>query len=141
MTYSNTSIVSHVSIGTNQFEKARAFYVSVLGALEISIVMEHPGAVAFGHNEPEFWIQIPHDGERASVGNGFHIGFIARTKDEVHAFYEVAIVAGASCDGPPGPRPHYGEPYYGCFLRDLDGNKIEATFWDGDILSDNSQAD
>ena len=43
-----------------------------------------------------------------------------------------ALEAGASPDGPPGPRPHYGEPYYGCFVRDLDGHKIEATFWDLD---------
>ena len=41
-----------------------------------------------------------------------------------------ALEAGASGDGPPGPRPHYGAPYYGCFVRDLDGHKIEAAFWD-----------
>ncbi len=41
---------------------------------------------------------------------------------------------GASPDGEPGPRPHYGEPYYGCFLRDPDGHKIEAMFWDQSLM-------
>ncbi len=92
--------------------------------------MEHPGAVAYGRLYPEFWVQLPHDGKPATVGNGFHMGFIAQTKQQVHDFYDAAIAAGATCDGPPGPRPLYGEPYYGCFVRDLEGHKIEAAFWD-----------
>ena len=52
----------------------------------------------------------------------------------VHAFYDAALEAGASPDGPPGPRPHYGEPYYGCFVRDLDGHKIEAAYWDAELV-------
>jgi len=124
------SIISHVSIGTNQFDKARAFYDAVLATLDIVVVMEHPGAVAYGRQFPEFWLQEPHDGQSASVGNGFHLGFIAGSKQQVDAFYQAALTAGGVSDGAPGPRPHYGEPYYGCFVRDLDGNKIEATFWD-----------
>ena len=50
------------------------------------------------------------------------------------AFYDAALEAGASPDGPPGPRPHYGEPYYGCFVRDLDGHKIEAAYWDAELV-------
>jgi predicted lactoylglutathione lyase len=64
------------------------------------------------------------------VGNGTHVGFIAPTREAVHSFYEAAIAVGATDDGPPGPRPDYGEPYYGCFVRDLDGHKIEASYWD-----------
>lgn len=124
------SIISHVSIGTNQFERARAFYDAVLATLSIRVVMEHPGAVAYGRQFPEFWLQVPHDGKVASVGNGFHLGFIAHSKAEVDAFHQAALASGGMSDGAPGPRPHYGEPYYGCFVRDLDENKIEATFWD-----------
>ena len=128
-----SSIISHVSIGTNQFDKARAFYDAVLATLEIVVVMEHPGAVAYGRQFPEFWLQVPHDGKPASVGNGFHLGFIASSKQQVDAFHLAALSVGGMCEGAPGPRPHYGEPYYGCFVRDLDGNKIEATFWDAAI--------
>ena len=124
------SILSHISIGTNDFEKALAFYDRILPTLGCTRVMVHPGAVAYGKQYPEFWVQTPIDGQTATVGNGTHIGFIAPTKDAVHAFYDAALAAGAQTDGPPGPRPAYGEPYYGCFVRDLDGHKIEASYWD-----------
>lgn len=130
----NPSILSHVSIGTNQFEQAVAFYDKVLATLGCQRILEHPGAVAWGREYPEFWVQTPIDGQPANVGNGGHVGFVAPTKQAVHAFYTAAMQAGASPDGAPGPRPHYGEPYYGCFVRDLDGHKIEATFWDSEPI-------
>jgi catechol 2,3-dioxygenase-like lactoylglutathione lyase family enzyme len=124
------SILNHVSIGVNDFDPATAFYDKVLGSIGCKRVFEHPGAVAYGKAFPEFWVQKPIDGQPASVGNGTHFAFFATSKDQVHAFYDAAIDAGASPDGPPGPRPEYDAPYYGCFVRDLDGHKIEATFWD-----------
>lgn len=126
----NPSIISHVSIGTNDFEKARAFYQQVLAVLDIQILMDLPGATAFGRLYPEFWVQTPIDGKPATTGNGSHFAFVAKNKEEVHVFYDAAIAAGAICDGPPGPRPEYSDAFYGCYLRDLDGHKIEATFWD-----------
>ncbi len=124
------SIVSHISVGTNDFDRAVTFYDRVLPVLGARRVMQHPGAVAWGRDAPEFWVQTPIDGRPASVGNGTHLGFIATSKDAVHAFYDAALAAGAKDDGPPGPRAEYGAPYYGCFVRDPDGHKIEATFWD-----------
>lgn len=126
----NPSILSHISLGTNDFERAIAFYDKVLPTLGCKRIMEHPGAVAYGREYPEFWIQTPIDGSPASVGNGTHIGFFASSKEAVLAFYEAALDAGAQGDGGPGPRPEYGEPYYGCFVRDPDGHKIEASYWD-----------
>lgn len=124
------SILSHVSIGTNQFDRAVAFYDEVLATLGCRRVMEHPGAVAYGRDFPEFWVQQPIDGQPASLGNGTHFGFIALGREAVDAFYNAALLAGAHGDGAPGPRSEYGAPYYGCFVRDLDGHKIEAAFWD-----------
>ena len=74
------------------------------------------------------------------VGNGTHIGFIAPTKEAVHAFYEAALKAGAIDDGVPGSRPAYSEPYYGCFVRDPDGHKVEAAFWDEQLEHSLTQA-
>ena len=130
----NPSILSHISLGTNDFERAIAFYDRVLSTLGCKKIVEYPGAVAYGKEYPEFWIQTPIDGKMASVGNGTHIGFIAPTQEAVNAFYEAAIDAGAIDDGAPGARPDYGEPYYGCFVRDLDGHKIEASFWDLELI-------
>lgn len=133
MANDNPSIISHVSLGTNQFDKARGFYEKVLATLGCKIIMEHPGAAAFGKQFPEFWVQEPHDGKNAAVGNGTHVSFMASSKAEVDAFHKTAVAAGATDDGKPGSREEYGEPYYGCFLRDLDGHKIEATFWDEEL--------
>lgn len=130
MSAANPSILSHVSIGTNQFDQAVAFYDQVLATLGCKRILAHPGAVAWGREYPEFWVQKPINGQPASIGNGSHFGFVAPDKASVQAFYAAALEAGASADGPPGPRPEYGEPYYGCFVRDLDGHKIEATYWD-----------
>lgn len=127
------SILSHVSLGTNQFDTARQFYIDVLATLGCRIVMEHPGAVAFGKIYPEFWLQTPYDQMPAAAGNGTHVGFVASSREQVDDFYNVAVAAGATTDGDPGHRHEYGEPYYGCFVRDLDGHKIEATFWDMEL--------
>lgn len=127
------SIISHVSVGTNDFGRAVAFYDAVLGAIGCQrIDMGHKGATAWGKAFPEFWVQTPIDGEKATIGNGTHFGFMVNSKDEVHAFYDAAIEAGGTSDGSPGPREEYGKQYYGCFIRDLDGHKIEATFWNQD---------
>ncbi|MDJ0610150.1 MAG: VOC family protein [Kiloniellales bacterium] len=124
------SILSHVSIGTNDFNRAVAFYDRVLPLLGCKRIMEHPGAVAYGKLYPEFWVQTPVDGNPAGVGNGSHIGLIAPSRDAVIGFHAAGIAAGAANEGEPGPREEYGPPYFGCFLRDLDGHKIEAVFWD-----------
>lgn len=126
----NPSILSHVSIGTDDLARAVAFYDAVLPSLGCKKLFEYPGAVAYGKAFPEFWVQKPIDGAGSSVGNGTHFCFIAESKEAVHAFYEAALAAGATDDGPPGPRPEYGAPYYGAFARDPDGHKIEAAMWD-----------
>ena len=82
--------------------------------------------IGYGRAFPEFWIQRPHDGGAAQTANGVHVAFLAESNAQVHAFHQAALAQGARCDGPPGPRPHYGDAYYGCFVRDLDGHKIEA---------------
>jgi catechol 2,3-dioxygenase-like lactoylglutathione lyase family enzyme len=135
MTQENPSIISHLSLGTNQFEKARDFYNRVLSTLNIKLKEDYPGAAGYGKQFVEFWLQTPIDGKAATQGNGTHVAFIASNKQQVHDFYNTAIENGATCDGPPGPRPLYTDAYYGCYVRDLDGNKIEATFWDESLLS------
>lgn len=122
----NPSVLSHVSVGTNNYPRAKAFYDAVLATLQIGCVMDFPGAAGYGRAFPEFWVQTPHDGGRASVGNGVHIAFLANSVAEVRAFHATALAHGATDDGPPGPRPDYGPEYFAAFVRDLDGHKIEA---------------
>lgn len=124
------TIINHLSLGTNDFERATAFYDKVLGVLGATRLTEHPGVVAYGRAFPEFWVHAPYDGKPATVGNGAHVAFFATSKAQVDAFHEAALQVGGVCDGKPGGRPEYGAPYYGCFVRDPDGHKVEATFWD-----------
>lgn len=124
------SVMSHVSIGTNDFARARAFYDAVLATLQIPRVMEHGESAAYGRAFPEFWVGRPHDGGRAAPGNGSHFSFLANSPAEVDAFHAKALALGAQCEGPPGLRPQYTPIYYGAFVRDLDGHKIEAMCFD-----------
>lgn len=130
---SNPSILHHVSIGTRDLKRAVAFYDAVLPTLGCKKLFELPGAVAYGKQFPEFWVQTPINGEAPNAGNGTHFCFFASSKEAVHAFYEAALAAGAGDEGPPGARPGYAPAYYGAFARDLDGHKIEAVYWDASL--------
>lgn len=122
--------ICHASVGTNHLTNAETFYSAVLKTLGIELVCQYEHAVAYGKDYPEFWVQIPYDKQPISVGNGTHFGFVATSKQQVEDFYQVALAHGGICEGKPGARPDYGEPYFGCFVRDLDGHKIEASYWD-----------
>jgi catechol 2,3-dioxygenase-like lactoylglutathione lyase family enzyme len=123
-------MLHHVSVGVRDVERAAKFYDPVLKALGYKRVMDFsPGAIAYGESKdrPEFWVGLPHDQGVSNAGNGTHVGFIAKTKGAVNKFHDEALKAGGSNGGEPGPRPDYGFAYYGAFIYDLDGNKIEAT--------------
>jgi len=126
----NPSLMAHVSIGSNDFDKAVEFYDKVLGVFGAHRIVDLPGAVAWGKQFPEFWVQRPIDGGKAQTANGIHFAFLAASTDEVDKFHAAGLAAGAVDDGQPGPRTEYTEAYYGAFLRDLEGHKIEAMYWD-----------
>lgn len=121
--------ICHASVGTNDLTGAKSFYTPILAILGIDLVSEYEHAVAYGKGYPEFWLQQPFDKMPATMGNGVHFGFVALNKKQVDDFYHCAIALGGRCNGEPGTRPEYGAPYYGCFIIDLDGNKIEASYW------------
>lgn len=122
----NPSCISHVSLGTNDYARAVAFYDTVLAAIGCRRLMEHGEGAGYGRVFPEFWVQRAFDGAPAAVGNGTHVAFLAPDRASVDAFHRAALAAGGRCDGPPGLRPEYHPQYYACFIRDLDGHKIEA---------------
>lgn len=120
-------MLHHVSIGVADVGRAATFYDTVLATLGYKRVMEFmPYAVAYGDTKPEFWVQRPANQSAAAAGNGVHIAFQAATKEAIDAFHRAALGAGATDEGGAGPRPDYGPDYYGAFVRDPDGNKIEA---------------
>ena len=121
-------MLHHVSIGVSDVAKAAEFYDAVLGALGYKRTAQYlPYAIGYGEGVSEFWIQLPQNQQAPGAGNGVHFGFSARNREAVDRFHEVALANGGTDEGSPGPRPDYGPDYYGAFVRDPFGNKIEAT--------------
>ena len=121
--------IDHVSIPVADFGRAAAFYDRVLATLGLSRRKEREGAIGYGPDTvapPIFWILARADAGAASAGIGLHISFRAANRKEVHAFHEAALALGARDAGEPGPRPQYTAGFYGCFVYDLDGFKVEA---------------
>lgn len=119
-------MLSHVSLGTNDATRAAAFYDPVLAVLGMRKICERDGSIDYGTSKTLFSLEKPSDGQPASVGNGVHIAFDAGTRAQVDEFYRVALANGGTDAGAPGLRPEYDANYYGAFVRDPDGNKIEA---------------
>ena len=122
------SIISHITFGTNDPERSSRFYDEVLGVLGFSRLPKPPGkAPAYEKGGmPTVYIYRPEDGRPATWGNGTHVPFVADTKQSVRDLHEAALRLGGSAEGEPGPRPHYGENYYAAYVRDPDGNKLQA---------------
>ncbi|MNJ51142.1 Glyoxalase-like domain protein [compost metagenome] len=122
-------LVSHVSVGASDLSRAARFYDAVLAPLGARRVMEHGRGVAWGRAFPEFWANLPHDGRDAASGNGVHICLNADSPEAVARFHAAGLATGGFDEGAPGFRPEYAPGYYAAFLRDPDGNKIEALCW------------
>lgn len=117
---------SHVMVGTNDPDKARAFYDATFSAL--GIAGQHTPRGAF-YGTPEsgmFGVTIPRDEQAATHANGGTIGLKAGTPEQVDAWHRAGLANGGSCEGPPGPREYGPVPLYGAYMRDPDGNKLCA---------------
>lgn len=117
---------SHVTVGTNDIDRARPFYDAVLKPLGLVRHADYPGASGYGltGGRPQLWITSPLDGNKASVGNGITIGLDAPDRAAVDAAHKAGLAAGGRDEGAPGLRLLYHPNYYGAYMRDLDGNKI-----------------
>ena len=105
---------SHVTLGTNDFERAKPFWQAVAAALDLPVLFEYPGGIAYGTpTGPKIFIGPPFDGNPATFGNGTHVAFLASTRAQVDAFHAAALANGGTDEGPPGPRPHYHPNDYG----------------------------
>ncbi len=116
-------MLDHVSIQCADPAASAAFYTDVLEVLGGRRVMEFGPVVGFGIDRPSFWIG-PHD-----TGEGFresHIAFSAPSRDAVDAFQQAAIATGAEVLHEARLWPEYHPDYYGVFVRDPDGNNVEA---------------
>jgi catechol 2,3-dioxygenase-like lactoylglutathione lyase family enzyme len=119
-------VIDHVSLGVADLDRAARFYQSVLGAIGFAKLEVRPATIGFGKNYPEFWLNHRPAMGTVPAETGVHVCLRARTTDAVDAFHRAALAAGGSDDGAPGPRKHRTGRYYAAFVRDLDGNRVEA---------------
>ncbi|WP_407154277.1 VOC family protein [Bradyrhizobium sp. STM 3557] len=119
-------MIHHVSLGTNDVARARAFYDPLMALIGFRVLKSSSRAVHYGASDIVFSLETPADGRPASAGNGVHVAFQAPDRETVRRFHRTAIENGGSDDGAPGIRAQYNANYYGAFVRDPDGNKIEA---------------
>jgi catechol 2,3-dioxygenase-like lactoylglutathione lyase family enzyme len=118
---------SHVTLGSNDLARSRKFYDAVMAVLGHRLMFETPQVFCYG--EPtgaKLFILPPFDGKEARAGNGVHAAFKVGSRAQVDAFHAAALANGGSDEGKPGLRPHYHPNYYGAYVRDPDGNKIQA---------------
>jgi catechol 2,3-dioxygenase-like lactoylglutathione lyase family enzyme len=119
--------ISHVSIGVNDVARAKAFYDPLMQLLGLRVRSADEESVDYGdEHQLVFSLETPVNGRPATPGNGVHIAFEVDDKETVEAFHRKALQLGGEDAGAPGLRPQYSATYYGAFVWDLDGNKIEA---------------
>ena len=121
-------ILDHIGFPVSNYAKSLAFYKAALAPLGIELLKEtslsedgEDGYAGFGRARPQFWI-----GTGEALTGRLHVAFAAKNREEVMAFYDAALAAGARTNGPPGLRPHYHADYFGAFVLDPDGHNIEA---------------
>jgi catechol 2,3-dioxygenase-like lactoylglutathione lyase family enzyme len=119
-------MIDHVSVPVRNLAAAADFYARVLGPLGYARLVERPATVGFGKKYPEFWLNLRADLGAASADPGTHVALRAPSADAVRAFHAAALAAGARDAGAPGERQGAMTRYFGAFILDADGNKIEA---------------
>ena len=119
-------MIDHVSIAVSDLARSAAFYDAVLAPLGFTRLAERERTIGFGKKYPEFWLNLRPGMEPVPEGTGIHICLRASSRDAIDAFHAAALKLGGRDDGAPGDRQAQMTTYYGAFIRDPDGNKIEA---------------
>ena len=122
-------MLSHVTIGAADFDRARRFYQPLMAALGFPVRLldlSVPWKVWSDRTggRPFVILMCPFDGQPHVPGNGQMVALSARSRHMVDDAYALAIANGAVCEGPPGLRPYYHAHFYGAYFRDPEGNKI-----------------
>ena len=125
-------VIDHFGINCADWERSKAFYDKVLGVLGYSRQMDYQVAIGYGvDGKPDFWISDMSRGEASGPNRESHFAFHAADADAVQAFYDAALESGAESLHAPRLWPEYHPGYFGAFVRDLDGNNVEAVFHGG----------
>ena len=122
-------MIGYTTVGTNNLEKAVAFYDALFSELGAGRFMEEETFVAWAvsPDQPAFSVCRPYDGNAATVGNGTMVALTVDSTDKVDKVHALAMELGGQDEGAPGPRM---DGFYAGYFRDLDGNKLNVFFAD-----------
>ena len=122
-------MIDHVSVAVRDLAAAMRFYDALLAVLGYQRLDTRSATAGYGKKYSEFWINLR---ANAVPSDGAHVCLRASSTDIIGAFHAAALKAGGTSNGAPGLRPHHGaNGYYAAFIRDLDGNCIEAVTFVG----------
>jgi len=120
-------MIDHVSVAVSDLSRSTRFYEAVLGAIGYAALDVRGSTVGFGKTYSEFWLNARPEMAPLPAHPGAHVCLRVRSTELVDAFHAAALANGGRSDGPPGLRAHDGpNGYYAAFIRDPDGNRIEA---------------
>lgn len=120
-------MIDHLGINCSDMAASTAFYDRVLGVLGHRRLMDFEVAIGYGTEQPHFWISVqPDEGPASGPNREIHVAFTAPDAATVRAFFEAATEVGAEVLHEPRLWPEYHEHYYAAFVRDPDGNNVEA---------------
>jgi catechol 2,3-dioxygenase-like lactoylglutathione lyase family enzyme len=116
-------MIDHIGYEVSDLQRSARFYDAVFYALGVRRMLDFEQAIAYGINNPLFWIVMR--ARPPAPGYG-HVALQASGRAAVDAAHRAGLAAGGSDDGAPGPRPQYGPRYYAGYLRDPDGLRVEV---------------
>jgi catechol 2,3-dioxygenase-like lactoylglutathione lyase family enzyme len=119
-------MIDHVSLGVSDLEISGAFYDAVLDSLGMTRLVTRATSIGYGKRYPEVWLNLRRGMPRVGEATGVHLCLRARSEHAVRAFHAAALAHGGTDDGAPGQRVASMSAYFGAFVRDPDGNKLEA---------------
>jgi catechol 2,3-dioxygenase-like lactoylglutathione lyase family enzyme len=119
-------MIDHVSVPVRDLPRSAVFYEAVLAPLGLSKRVTRAATIGFGKHYPEFWINLRPDHSVAPGDPGAHVCLRAGSEAAVRSFFDAALRLGGGSAGEPGPRQGAVTSYFGAFILDPDGNKIEA---------------
>ena len=120
-------MIDHLGINCSDLARSATFYDAVLGALGHHRLMDHGVAIGYGGTAPDFWIgRQPESGPASGPNREIHVAFTATSQTAVLEFFAAAVALGAEVLHEPRHFPEYHDHYFGAFVRDPDGNNVEA---------------
>jgi catechol 2,3-dioxygenase-like lactoylglutathione lyase family enzyme len=122
-------MIGYVTLGTNDIQRAAAFYDGLLGVIGAGRFMESENFIAWAvaPDKPSLGVIKPYDGKPATAGNGTMVSLTVDSNAKVDAVHRKAMELGGKDEGAPGPRGTAG--FYAAYFRDLDGNKLNCFCW------------